>query len=208
MKTLIATLLFIPFMGFAQYGRSPQFGAFANAGLRDYTSGTAKVKSRYGLDMGLNVKHSTRNGVLRMVYGVGFIYDYYQREYTSEDRYSISESKVNGVSILFRPEFRILNKERISMYIGVGPRFSHFYSFREKSTVTENGVTTVQGWENKSYRELSYFGAHISLSVDYKFAEHWALNLGLNAFTGFEFEFFGGNIFSGGNVTTGVAYIF
>lgn len=208
MKTLIATLLLIPFIGFTQYDSSPQFGTFMNAGLRDYTYNYGKIKSRYGFDAGLNVKHSTRNGVLRMVYAVGLSYDYYKREEITVSRQSIIEDKVKGINVVFRPEFRIMNKERVSMYIGVGPRFSGFYSFMQKRVVTENGITKVENWQRRGTDEVVYFGIHGAISIDYKFAEHWALNLGLNAFTGFEFDFYDGDIFSGGNVTTGIAYVF
>lgn len=208
MKTLIATLLLIPFIGNAQYGRNPQFGTFLNAGLRDLTFNRGGFKTRFGLEAGLNVKHYTRNGVLRLVYAAGMTYDVYKRQDRTIERYSLIDNKVKGVTVLFRPEFRIMNKERVSMYIGVGPRFTTFYSFMEKRVTTENGITTVEDWEKRGTNEVAYFGIHAAISVDYKFTEHWALNLGLNAFTGFEYEFYDGDIYSGGNITTGIAYVF
>ncbi|WP_294674299.1 hypothetical protein [uncultured Fluviicola sp.] len=209
MKTLITTLLFIPFIGLAQYDSSPQFGAFLNPGIRDFTLGSGEIKTKFGLEAGLNVKHSTRNGVLRLVYAVGHSYDVFKRKArTIEKGYSIIDNRIKGVNVLFRPEFRIVNRERVSMYVGVGPRFSAFYSFMEKRAITENGITTIEGWKKKGIYEVAFFGAHAAISIEYKFAEHWVLNLGLNAFTGFEFEFFNGEIYSGGNLTTGVAYVF
>lgn len=210
MKTIALTiLLFSSFNGSAQYDRSPQLGVFVNPGLRDFTFNYGKMKTRFGLETGINVKHSTRNGVLRLVYAAGLTYDYYKREDRDDvNRYTESKNKFQGIIVLFRPEFRIVNRERFSMYAGVGPKFCSFYSSREKRTVTENGVTTEEGWQKKGAYELSYFGIHAAMSVDYKFSEHWALNLGLNAFTSFEFEFFDGDIYSGGNVITGIAYVF
>jgi hypothetical protein len=209
MKLILAITLFIPLLGVAQYDSSPQFGAFLNPGIRDFTFNTGGVKTKFGLEAGLNVKHSTRNGLLRLVYAVGHSYDFFKGEdRTIENSYSIIDNRIKGVNVLFRPEFKIMNRERVSMYIGVGPRFSAFYSFMEKRTTTENGITTNEGWKKKGIYEVAFFGIHGAISVEYKFAEHWALNLGLNAFTGFEFEFFNGEIYSGGNLTTGVAYVF
>jgi hypothetical protein len=210
MKTWITTLLLIPFLSNAQYDPSPQFGAFVNGGLRDFTTSNPIIKTRLGVDAGINIKHSTNNGRLRLVYSVGLIYDQYKLEDKTPaiNRFTEIDQKVKGVSVFFRPEFKIMNKERVSMYIGVGPRFSAFYSFMEKRVTTENGITTTQGWGKRGFNEVAYFGIHAAISVDYKFAEHWALNLGLNAFTSFEFEFYDGNIYSGGNLTTGVAYVF
>ncbi|AEA44239.1 outer membrane beta-barrel protein [Fluviicola taffensis] len=210
MKLILAIVILIPFLGIAQYDSSPQFGAFVNGGLRDFTTSYSTVKTRIGLDAGINIKHSTRNGRLRLVYSVGMIYDQYKLEdkTIAINRFTDIERRVKGVSVFFRPEFKIMNKELVSMYIGVGPRFSAFYSFLEKRVTTENGITTTQGWEKRGTNEVAYFGMHAAIAVEYKFAEHWALNMGLNAFTSFEFEFYDGNIYSGGNVTTGVAYIF
>lgn len=210
MKTIIiTTILFISFSANAQYDSSPQLGVFVNPGLRDFTFNYGEMKTRFGLEAGLNVKHSTTNGVLRLVYAAGLTYDIYKREDRAvENRYTVSENKVKGAIVIFRPEFRIINRPRVSMYAGVGPKFCALYSFMEKRTVTENGITQVEGWQRKGFYELSYFGIHAAVSVDYKFSEHWALNLGLNAFTSFEFEFYDGDIYSGGNVTTGIAYVF
>ena len=186
MKTLIATLFLIPFIGFAQYGRSSQFGTFLNAGIRDFTFNNGEYKTRFGLEAGLNVKHYTRNGVLRLVYAAGITYDVYKRQdRLVVDRYTVIDNKIKGVTILFRPEFRIMNKERVSMFIGVGPRFASTYSFMEKRETTENGITTAPGWEKRGTYEVAYFGIHAAISVDYKFADQWVLNLVFNAFTGF-----------------------
>lgn len=206
MRTILTTLFLIPVLAFSQYSRSPQLGFYMSGGLRDYTAGAVKIKSRHGFDLGLNVKHSTRNGILRLVYAGGFISDYYRTETLHKDR--IKETKIKGISILIRPEFRILNKERFALFIGVGPRFSSFISYKEKSVFLENGQTTVFPWKERPELKESYFGAHVSISADYKFAKHWALNLGINGFTGFEFAFYDGSIFSGGNITIGMAYVF
>lgn len=208
MKLILAITLLIPLLGIAQYDSSPQFGAFLNSGLRDFTFNNGEMKNKFSLEAGLSVKHSTRNGVLRLVYAAGMTYDVLKRQDRTVDRYTVIDNRIKGINVYFRPEFRILNRERVSMYVGVGPRFTSFYSFREKRVTTENGITTTKGWEKRGTYEVAYFGAHVAISVDYKFAEHWALNLGLNAFTGFEFEFFDGNIYSGGNLMTGVAYVF
>jgi hypothetical protein len=107
MKTWITTLLLIPFLSNAQYDPSPQFGAFVNGGLRDFTTSNPIIKTRLGVDAGINIKHSTNNGRLRLVYSVGLIYDQYKLEDKTPaiNRFTEIDQKVKGVSVFFRPEF-------------------------------------------------------------------------------------------------------
>ena len=209
MKTLITALLLIPSLGFSQYDTRPQFGAFLNGGVRDFTTGNPTIKSTFGIDAGVNIKHYTENGRLRLVYAVGMTFDRYKLEdKTVINRFTDIDQRVKGISVLFRPEFKIVNREKLSMHAGVGPRFSALYSFMEKRVTIENGISITENWQKRGSNEVGYFGIHAAISVDYKFDEHWALNLGLNAFGGFEFEFFDGNSYSGANLTTGMAYVF
>ncbi|MDF3028574.1 MAG: hypothetical protein K0S23_2881 [Fluviicola sp.] len=206
MKFILAITLFIPLLGISQYDSSPQLGAFINPGIRDFSFNEDNFKNRFGLEAGLTAKHSVANGLLRFGYSVGMTYDWYKRDYKG---YIITDSRVEGVAVMFRPEFRIINKPKFSVYAGAGPRFSYLYSFKEHSVMKkEDGTTLVKGWERKNSYEGFYLGIHAAVSVEYKFAEHWAFNLGLNAFAGATLGIFDINSCTGENLTTGVAYVF
>lgn len=208
MKLILAITLFIPLLGISQHDSNPrpQLGAFINTGLRGFSFNEDNYKNRFGLEAGLTAKHSIANGLLRFVYAPGITYDWYKRDYKG---YVITKSRVEGVALLFRPEFRIINRPKFSVYAGAGPRFSYFSSFKEKAVLTkEDGTVLVKGWERKGSYEGFYIGIHGAVSAEYKFAEHWALNLGLNAFAGATFGIFDINSCTGENLTTGVAYVF
>jgi hypothetical protein len=206
MKLILAITLFIPLLGISQYDSSPQLGVFINSGIRDFSFNEDNFKNRFGLEAGLTVKHSVANGLLRFVYSPGITDDWYKRDYNG---YIITHSRVEGVTVMFRPEFRIINKPKFSVYGGVGPRFSYLYSFKEKSVLTkEDGTMLVKEWERKNSYEGFYLGIHAAVSVEYKFAKHWALNLGLNAFAGATLGIFDVNSCTGENFTTGMAYVF
>lgn len=208
MKLITLLILVLAFTSFSQEQPKPQVGIYFNTGLRDATFGATMLKKRYGCGLGLNIKHSTRNGILRMVYGLGYSYDYYMAESKSDISTYTIFSKVQGLEIILRPEFRFVNQPKFSMYGGIGPRFCNFYSYKRRTNTLENGVTTLTNWQSVGYNEKSMFGIHANISLDYKVTEHFVLNAGINAFTSFEFEFYDGDIYSGGNLHAGFMYSF
>jgi hypothetical protein len=208
MKLILAILLFVPFCGKTQDEATPQVGIYANIGLRQQNQMIKRYRDNHGIGGGLTIKHSSARGYLRFVYSLGLTSDNYDMVMTSppEEEW-IRKEKIKSINFLVRPEFRCLNRKGFSLYIGTGPAINGYYSFMRKDIQTEDGHVAVSGGKTRGYDGGFFFGWHGSLSMDYRINKHLSVNLGASIDGYLRFEF-SGTVYTGQNLTTGVAYVF
>lgn len=117
---------------------------------------------------------------------------------------------MSGFELLARPEFRLIGRERFSMYIGAGLNLDRFVSYFVKYKVVYYNPYEVseKDWDHQGHREKFYFGFNAGLAADLLLTEKIKLGLDVSLVSRLRLEFSGSGQYTGQNLRLSVVRVF
>lgn len=212
MNKILAFLTFL-FVSAALWSqeRELNLGIYGGGGFRKNDAFLrARYNAGFGVESGVTYRRTSTGKKFRMVYNLGYTYDYFDvEENDALSSYRVWH-RVGGLELLARPEFRLIGMERFSMYVGAGLNLDRFISYFVKyKTVYYNPYqVSEKDWDHQGHREEFYFGFHTGLAADLLLTEKIKLGLDISLVSRLRLEFSSSSQYTGQNFRVSVVRVF